>query len=84
MYPIDTSCNPCEQNKCGSCVATRLESYGYLYSAKDHCKCARDGHTNLNNKLPPRGVKSLLGRSTTKDEDRPTDTPVVTEEEIEE
>ena len=83
MYPIGTNCNPCEQNKCGSCVGDRLQSYDYLTNAKDHCKCARAGHDNLTNTIPIRGVKSLLGRSKIKDEDGPTDNTHEVEEEIE-
>ena len=79
MYPIGTNCNPCEQNKCGSCVGNRLESYGYLTNAQDHCKCARDGHTNLNNTITPR-VKSMLGRSKVKDEDPHVPEPEVIED----
>ena len=41
-----TPCNSCDNGKCGSCVATRLETQGHITNAKTHCGCAANGHKN--------------------------------------
>lgn len=77
-----TPCNPCENGKCGSCVAERLETQGHIRNAKDHCGCAKKGHKNtLESKLPK--VKSMFSKTKKEEEVVHVEQKIVTEEEIE-
>lgn len=62
-----TPCNPCDNEKCGSCVADRLVRDGHIRDAKTHCGCAERGHTNENIETNRPKVKSMF--SPVKDED---------------
>jgi len=74
-------CNPCENEKCGSCVAEKLETQGHIRNAKDHCGCAERGHKNtVTSKLPK--VKSMFSKQK-QERDIPVDKKISVEEEVE-
>ena len=75
-----TPCNPCENGKCGSCVADRLVTQGHIRDAKVHCGCAEKGHKN--NSQTAATVKSMLGRQK-EERDVPVDKKISVEEEVE-
>ena len=56
-------CNPCSNEKCGSCVADNLERAVHIRRAKDHCGCAENGNKNDLQLTTPK-IKSMLGTST--------------------
>jgi len=59
MDKINIPCNSCANGSCGSCVGDKLEIMGYIRSAKHHCSCANNGHSNnMSKKLPN---KTILG-----------------------
>jgi len=52
-------CNSCSNGTCGNCVAVKLETMGFIHSAKYHCSCANNGHSNNTSKeLPNKTVFS--------------------------
>jgi len=52
-------CNSCDNGTCGNCVAEKLEGMGFIESAKYHCSCANNGHSNNKSKdLPNKTVFS--------------------------
>ena len=56
---IEIPCNPCSNGTCGNCVAEKLETMKFINSAKYHCSCAHNGHTNqISKKLPNKTVFS--------------------------
>lgn len=56
---IGIPCNPCDHNTCGNCVADKLKTMGFIDSAKYHCSCANNGHTNsISKDLPNKSVFS--------------------------
>lgn len=69
------NCNPCENQKCGSCVAEGLAVKGIIRDAGFHCGCAERGHKNEEVVLERPGVKSMF--SPVKDND-----PHIPEQEI--
>jgi len=71
-----TPCNSCDNGKCGSCVAERLESQGYIRDAKIHCGCSENGHKN--NLEITATVKSMFSK--VKDVDPHVEEPEVVEE----
>lgn len=76
-----TPCNSCDNGSCGSCVAEKLESSGYIRSAKFHCGCAENGHNNTAELTRPK-VKSMLGKQK-EERDVPVDKKISVEEEVE-
>lgn len=55
-------CNACEINKCGSCVADKLESQGHIRKAGDHCGCAEKGHKNDHKVIDRPNVKGMFSK----------------------
>lgn len=77
------NCNPCENEKCGSCVADKLVGMGFIKDAGDHCGCAERGHKNEEKVIDRPKVKSMFTK-TKKEEDEPVaENRIITEEEIE-
>jgi len=74
-----TPCNSCDNGKCGSCVAERLETQGHIRDAKFHCGCAANGHKN--DLETTAKVKSMFSK--TKKEEEPVEKRIIIEEEIE-
>ena len=56
-----TPCNPCDNGKCGSCVAERLVQMNFIRDASNHCGCAEKGHKNEEVLNRPK-VKSMFSK----------------------
>ncbi len=50
---IGIPCNSCANGTCGNCAAERLETMNFIRSAKHHCSCANNGHSNSKSKDLP-------------------------------
>ena len=71
-------CNPCENGKCGSCVAEKLQKEGHIRNAKNHCGCSEKGHKNKD-VVPDRpNVKGMFSKQ--KEETEPVEREIVIEE----
>ena len=58
-------CNSCSNGSCGSCVAEKLETMGFIDSAKYHCSCANKGHhNNTSRELPHKTIFKSKTRDT--------------------
>lgn len=56
------NCNPCENEKCGSCVAEKLVQSGFIKDAGFHCGCAERGHKNEETVTERPKVKSMFSK----------------------
>lgn len=77
-----TPCNSCDNGKCGSCVADRLETQGHIRDAKIHCGCAANGHKNTLEDTTPK-VKSMFSKTKKEEEEVHVENRIITEEEME-
>lgn len=71
-------CNPCANNKCGSCVADTLETNGIIRSAAFHCGCSEKGHKNDDKVTDRPIVKTMFSK--VRDDDPHVPEPEVVEE----
>jgi len=56
---LGIKCNSYDNGICGNCVAEKSETLGFIRSAKYHCSCANNGHSNSKSKdLPNKTVFS--------------------------
>jgi len=55
-------CNPCDQGKCGSCVAESLLVRKFIRNVGDHCGCAETGHKNDEKTTNRPNVKSIFSK----------------------
>ena len=76
------SCNSCENEKCGSCVAEILAARGTIRSAAYHCGCAERGHKNEDTVPERPNVKGIFSKNK-KEEEEIVEKRIITEEEIE-
>lgn len=56
------NCNPCENEKCGSCVADKLVTMKFIEDAGVHCGCAERGHKNEEKVINRPKVKSMFSK----------------------
>lgn len=72
-------CNACANGFCGSCSAVKLENTGFIRSAKYHCICANNGHTNKKSKDMPN--KAIFSKKKDTDTHHPETSDDFTEDE---
>jgi len=54
-------CNPCNNGKCGSCVAEKLYPR-FIRNVNDHCGCAESGHKNNETVVKRPNVKGMFSK----------------------